>query len=148
MLCLHIVSMKLNCSLRYVHIYVCAWISSSGWLAMKWICTYKVSRSVYYSTQLIVYEHTYIGPLQVMEVLCQIWINQNPVASPSTRMISGITLFRCEMYRWHFPEVTVLQNWRIPFTSSSLVFGFTSLRMNSCIINKTMQSCGSVYKQT
>ena len=80
-----------------------------------------------------------------MEVLCQIWNDQNPVASPSTRMISGITLLRCEMYRWHFSGVTVLQNRRIPFTSSSLVFGFTSLRMNSCI-NRTRQSCGSVYK--
>ena len=64
--------------------------------------------------------------------------SQKPVASPCTQIISGITLFKCEMYRRHFATVTVDQKWRIPFTSSFFVFGFTSLRRNSCMENATI----------
>ena len=58
-------------------------------------------------------------------------INQYPVASPFNSMTLGTTLSRWRMYFLHLIKSTVAQNCKIPLTSSSFVFGFTSRLINS-----------------
>ena len=58
-------------------------------------------------------------------------VHQYPVASPLHSTIRGRTFFKCPMYRLHFSTLTVLQNRRIPWISSSLDLGFTSRLTNS-----------------